>query len=61
MSISSPATDFAVDCFRSPADGVVWWYYSWKQNGRSRTSIKSYPNRKAAMMALAAWRAETGE
>ena len=59
MSISSPATGFEVDCYRSP-DGRIWWHYSWLQNGRRRYSYHSYANRMAAMVALAAWRAETG-
>lgn len=60
MSVSSPATDFEVDCFKSP-DGRVWWYFSWMQNGRRRSSYNNYVNRVAAMQALREWRAETGE
>ena len=59
MSISSPATGFEVDNYRSP-DGRVWWYFAWRQNGRRRTSLHSYTNRMAAMLALRKWRAETG-
>lgn len=61
MSVSSPATDFQVDCYRSP-DGRVWWFYSWMQNGRRRNSYNSYVNRMAATLALReARKVETGE
>jgi len=53
MSISSPCTDFDVDCYKSP-DGRVWWYYSFLRNGRRHNSYNSYTSREAAYAAMIA-------
>lgn len=53
MSISSPHTDHDIDCYKSP-DGRVWWYFTYRRNGRVVNSYDSYTTREAAYAAMIA-------